>query len=421
MKFLTLLGLIIILSAVLSIPLIHLESRVYGGGVLGGPLPCGVRAFMYLFKGDIVDFKYSFKGIGEWNVKVVVVKLSTNERWTYNDSGFVEEPVTPIFKAPSTGVYLVSLMVTKVIPRKGGFQRIEYNISVHPSTLLARLEYLVPRLLLLVVLGLALIFLSLILDVEKSIFPHIVSREIQDFWKDVILLVFLGILLSNRDFAINVWSSWPLFSERIGVVNRDLHLSTVLYQATFSSYFSLAGGASSLRILYLAYASIIAVALFAYELERKIFRDKISLGVAKVKLYFVKVVALFMLLLLPLIMPHVLLMLVADTNLTLSKPLMVLSAIFYRLISDVTIVLMVLSYVLLPVILLPKTLHALTLSFILPYALALFNPEMTLHGLDELFADVNYFTALNMLPYYVLFSLTSIMVGYIVSRFRDYA
>jgi len=417
LKLITLLGLAIVLSGALSIPLISGRSFAFSGGSLEPPTFSSAH-LVYLFRGDAIDFKYFFKGLSWWSILISVTQLSSGRRWVYSDSGSVEEPVTPVFRAPSTDVYLVRLKVTNATSSGKALPNISFMLSVRPSSIDVRINYLVPRLLLIVVIGLALMFAGLLIGLRSSVTMQIISREIQDLWKDVIMIVFLIVFLLIRGFGMNNLVGWSTFAERFGRVSISSNLFSLLHRVSFT-YTPYYGDGLSPVMLYLIYSAIIAVALFTYEFEKKLFRDKLCLGIGRGRLYLSKVAALFLLLLIPLAIPHAFLMAAVDTSIITSKPSLFLQVIANGFIADLITVVLVASLILLPSILLPKTFYTLMALLAIPYILSILNSPLTLGALTQLvmYGDFNY----EVLLYYGAAFTASVIGGYFFVRFRDYA
>ena len=86
--------------------------------------------------------------------------------------------------------------------------------------------------------------------------------------------------------------------------------SKILYSAMFNY-----GNAPLIWFLYFIYVIVVTSVLITYENELKITRNKFILGFSKVRLFLIKLLAIAVLSLLPLLIPHLILMSIANTEL----------------------------------------------------------------------------------------------------------
>lgn len=422
MKLLTLVGLIFIITGIVSLQIIRTVPVIpLGGESAGGPFPViGFRTYIYLHKNDVLDLKYRLVGERKWNITIIVKRVATGEAWFYNDLGHVEEPITPIFKAPYTGLYHLSIEVRGLNERPPS---LKCELSVTPSGIGFRYEYWLPRLLTLILIGLILIILGLWLKINVPKFLTIVAKEIYDLWKIYIALAFTYVMLYIRVFPYAYRDGWNLFKEIIGMpIHKDYYLATVIYESTFRPLIE-AGLMYANGVLFYVYASIISIALFSYCFERKLFRDVTIIGVSKVKLYLSKVTALLILLFLPLAIPHIALMALADTTLLYLKPLLVLRAISIRLLVDIAVVLITFSAVLIPALTIHRTFLALAVTLLIPYILPIIGVEFTLDMLNGLISYLyfSYEKVLNQLPSLLTVPAVLTAIGVIYVKVKDLA
>ncbi|MCD6488380.1 MAG: hypothetical protein J7K21_04060 [Desulfurococcales archaeon] len=416
MRFLVLIGLMLVAASLVSMQMIRAEPVYLGGGSTGGPPPAGFHGYVYLFKNDLLDFKYRFEGGSEWSISIIVERVSTGEKWFFNDTGFISNPITPVFRAPYTGLYYVSFIINGIKP-----PRTTYSLSIQPSGIESRYEYWLPRLLLLIVIGLLLIMMGFWIDTKWPLGLVMVSREIQDLWKDYIMVIFMCIMLYTRSFPYTMLYNWPVFLEKQGLIFKEVYLASTLYDSCFHQLGRLRGlyGIT----IYMLHSSIMGVALFSYCVEKKIFRDMIIAGISRTRLYLSKASSLFILLILPLVIPHTALMLLADTNLFVSKPLVILYAVSIRFLIDSTIALTMFSIVFAPALVIPRTFLALATILVLPYTLSMMIDCITISNLNTLLYETLYGFKMSslILPMSLIAFVIVIVLGLIFVRVKDYA
>jgi len=419
MKLIIVLGAALIICSLIVFMKINTLSLAQDQKVLSHTFIKGMRILFYIFSGDKVDLKYSFKGIKSWNVYVRFVKLSTGESWSYSDSGSVSEPVTPLFIAPESGVYLATISFN-VTPLEGFKPMVFLSYAVKPSDVNSRLAYFIPKLSILLTLGIILIIIGLIVKLKRiPRFLKLISWEFYGFWKIWFSLIITASLMFLLLPFVCFSEHWSLISEKLKIpfpsVYRDPLGSLLDRVITYVPH--TLGGVSTFWYVYYIYVVITCVFTFSYEVERKIIRDYLSIGISRIELYLAKLTTCIILSLLPLILIHLILMSIADFDLVLSMPLRFLRILCIRLMLDLGITIIALTYTLPPALFISRSPYALLIALLAPLILRAIIPSLHAYSPERL---LTLYDITCLIPYLIVFP-TVLLLGYIFMRFRDYA
>ena len=423
-KTLILLGIILVLCSI--IPLMNLKSTsTYMPPFLlstNESTNPPIIFIAYLYKYDTIDFKYKFTNVEKWRVNITITNLFSNRVWNFYDEGRALQPLTPIFRAPSTGIYLIKIRFYNVL-FEGSEYQIFYHLIINSSKVNVRYQCLMSRLNIMLILGFTLILVGLVVRISKlPRFMQLLAFELYGMWKTYMIVMFTLILLMLRlqTTSILVQGYSPF------AFNVNLGAYIALYSSLFSGFIN---NTEILWLLMLMYSGIISTSVFAYEIESKIWRDKILYGISRRKLYVAKLISLTLAILIPIAVPHLALLISIGGDLCFSNPTIMVNILAYRFICDLIVVALLLSYVLLPSILLNRYIYALLLIITIPYVVTLIEPKFSIlyHTFGRLLLPK--YVVHSLLPYgfeavllsYMIILLLSIIIGLIVVRYRDYA
>jgi len=346
--------------------------------------------------------------------------LFSNRVWNFYDEGRALQPLTPIFRAPSTGIYLIKIRFYNVL-FEGREYQIFYHLIINSSKVNVRYQCLMSRLNIMLILGFTLILVGLVVRISKlPKFLQLLAFELYGMWKTYMIVMFTLILLMLRlqTTSILVQGYSPF------AFNVNLGAYIALYSSLFSGFINNTG---ILWLLMLMYSGIISTSVFTYEIESKIWRDKILYGISRRKLYVAKLISLTLAILIPIAVPHLALLISIGGDLCFSNPIIMVNILAYRFICDLIIVTLLLSYVLLPSILLNRYIYALLLIITIPYVVTLIESKFSILSFGRLLLPK--YIVHSLLPYgfeavllsYMIILLLSIIIGLIVVRYRDYA
>lgn len=421
-RTLILIGLTLIIISCASLAKVGVYSFAGVGTSTSGD---GIGEFyVYLFASDKIDFKYSFRNVGEWFINITLIKLSSGEFWSYIDNGIVSEPLTPIFSAPSTGIYLG---IIRFNSSKHGVMY--FSFSVDSSSIDYRIMYLAPKITITLIIGIVLVILG-VFGRLRSVprFISIISWELYGFWRFWLSTIIMFTLLSAIMLFGNTSSFQGFYPEKyftklkglistVWIVGYGDPLGEVIEKAVMHINPSI--GKEMFWYMYYIYIVIICVSMFSYEIERKVLRDRFIIGVSRGEAYWSKLISCIILAVYPLFSLHLVLMPIVDTSLVITHTLRFLNILGARLLMDLGLAIITLSYAFIPAIVLSKPLYALLVCFIAPFIVKgmgiipqEYSPERFI------ICDLYYWS--NVVPYLVLFT-AFIIIGYVIMRYRDYA
>jgi len=380
--------------------------------------------YIYLYAGDRIDFKYFFEDVGEWFINITMIKMSSAESWNYIDRGTANEPLSPIFNAPSAGIYLGIIEFNSSKPG-----RMHFSFSVTPSSVGYRFMYLAPRMATILMLGFVFIILGVfgrLRNIPRLI--SIISWELYGFWRFWLSIIIIFALLSAMVLFSNTSLFQGFYPKKYFTKLKELFsapwivgygdpLGEVLEKTAMRVDPSI--NEDMFWYMYYIYVVAMCVSMFSYEVERKVLRDRLVIGVSRSEVYWSKLISCIILATYPLFSLHLVLMPIVDTSLITVHTLRFLNILGIRLLMDLGLAIITLSYVLLPAIVLSKPLYALLVCFLMPFVVKgmglapqEYNPELFI-TCDSYYWD-------NVVPYLILFIACAFM-GYVIVRYRDYA
>ncbi len=304
------------------------------------PIPPGIVGYVYLVKYDVLDFTYSFQNVDKWCVNILVSRIATGETYNYSSCGTESKPVTPIFRAPSTGFYKLSLNVTDYV-LDGPTGRVYLTLTIKSVGLEFKRSYTASIVYPLVLLAILLATLGVV-GVKASIgnvFLIQVYRELIDAYKiyTPLFMIVTITLLYVRAYSEDLYIL-PTFLE---YSRRIPHTSILLYlydRVVFTHTDPMVK-----YIIYALYVVVIATLLFAYEDENGVTRTKMLAGLSRKTIFASKILSLVILIVAPLTILYASLFYIVDFELALTRPLLYLDILTHRVLLDLIVLLFLVS------------------------------------------------------------------------------
>lgn len=307
-----------------------------------GPLHKGAvlysdHGYALLSRGDRLSIDISVSGAIPWQYYLVFVDLASSKTYSFNATYYSSRAPTPLFIAPTSSLYFYNLTIIS------GSNVSEYTINLKISGQQADRQNVIVRILL---AGLTIIIITVIIEffnriiILKNRFIILLSWELRTLW----IWIFYGITLCI--YAIFYLS----FSADIG--RNPLVLLKSIAFCRKEDFF----------IIYTLLAASILVMLYTYQWEIKLDRTMDLLPLSRVKRFFIKLLLVFILLYLPIVVVSLLLYLIWLPNLIIGNPMLFFSIYSMEILYYLCIVLLIISFSLLPAIFVPRTSLALPIA-----------------------------------------------------------